>query len=287
MPIEHFSAEAEPAAIAEALARDGATIVDALVAPELMDKARAELDPFMAATPGGRDAFSGKNTHRTGALIARSETCRELVMNPTVLGTVRQVLAHATNVQLHLTQVIAIGPDSGEQDIHRDQWAFDFFPFPSGYEVQCNSIWAMTDFEVENGATRIVVGSNKAEDRLQFSQADTEPAEMTKGSVLLYTGSVYHGGGANRSSDTRCGVNITYNVAWLRQEENQYLAVPKEIAAELSVDLLRLMGYATGAYALGYYGDLEDPITAVRPDVKVRTMGEYDDAVAKAREKIA
>ena len=90
---------------------------------------------------------------------------------------------------------------------------------------------------------------------------------MTKGSVLLYTGAVYHGGGANRSDATRVGINITYNVSWLRQEENQYLSVPLEIARTLPVDLLRLMGYARGAYALGYVDDLRDPIAVVRPDL--------------------
>ncbi len=63
----------------------------------------------------------------------------------------------------------------------------------------------------------------------------------------------------------RLGLNITYNVAWLRQEENQYLSVPREVAATLPVELLRLMGYDRGAYALGYIDDLRDPIEAVRP----------------------
>ena len=90
---------------------------------------------------------------------------------------------------------------------------------------------------------------------------------MDRGSVLFYSGSVYHGGGANRSSSTRIGLNITYNVAWLRQEENQYLSVPREVAETLPVELLRLMGYDRGAYALGYIDDLRDPIEAVRPGV--------------------
>ena len=88
---------------------------------------------------------------------------------------------------------------------------------------------------------------------------------MARGSVLFYSGSVYHGGGANRSDATRIGLNITYNVAWLRQEENQYLSVPREVAATLPTELLRLMGYDRGAYALGYIDDLRDPIEAVRP----------------------
>ena len=79
-------------------------------------------------------------------------------------------------------------PASRLQTIHRDQWAFDFFPFPRGYEVQCNTIWAMTDFTAENGATRVIPGSNHFDDKLRFTEADTEPAEMSKGSVSFLHG---------------------------------------------------------------------------------------------------
>ena len=167
--------------------------------PGLLDRIESELRPYLDATPTGPDDFSGNRTRRTGSLIARSPSCRELVMHPLALGTARTFLGHATNIQLHLTQAIAIGPGESAQPIHRDQWAFDFFPFPPGYEVQCNTIWALNDFTEMNGATRIVPGSNHREDKLRFSLDDTEPAEMARGSVLFYSGSVYHGGGPNRS----------------------------------------------------------------------------------------
>jgi ectoine hydroxylase-related dioxygenase (phytanoyl-CoA dioxygenase family) len=265
MGIAHLASDAPPEAVAEVVRGEGAVIVDRLAPPELMDRIDAELAPWAARTPTGPDAFSGHGTRRTGALVARSPSSRELVLHPLALGTTRLVLAHATNFQLHLTQSIAIGPDEPAQPLHRDQWAFDFFPFPNGYEVQCNTIWAQTAFTDANGATRVVVGSNRAEDGVAFGPADTQPAEMERGSALFYSGSVYHGGGANQTATTRVGLNITYNVAWLRQEENQYLSVPPEIAATLPVELLRLMGYDRGAYALGYIDDLRDPIEAVRP----------------------
>jgi hypothetical protein len=265
VPIAHVPPTTAAETVAVAIARDGAVIVDGLAPLALMDRIDVELAPYLAATPTGPDAFSGSKTRRTGALIARSAASRELVMHPLALGVTGTVLQHASNFQLHLTQAIAIGPGEAAQPIHRDQWAFDFFPFPPGYEVQCNAIWALTDFSEENGATRVVVGSNRAEDGSAYRIEDTEPAEMARGSALFYSGSVYHGGGPNRSDRTRIGVNITYNVAWLRQEENQYLSVPLEIAATLPVELLRLMGYDRGAYALGYIDDLRDPIEAVRP----------------------
>jgi len=280
--ITHLPATTDADAITAALSRDGAVIIDHLVSPELLDRIQEELAPSFAATPTGPDDFTGRNTRRTGALIARSPASRELVSHPLILAATGQFLGHATNYQLHLTQAIAIGPDQPAQPLHRDQWAFDFFPFPNGYEVQCNTIWALTDFTEANGATRVVAGSNTAEDGKAYTQADSEPAEMERGSVLVYSGSVYHGGGANTTDATRIGLNITYNLAWLRQEENQYLSVPREIAATLPVDLLRLMGYDRGAYALGYIDDLRDPIDAVRPGLGHLGMGNTTAAEAAA-----
>ncbi|MEO5724091.1 MAG: phytanoyl-CoA dioxygenase family protein [Ilumatobacteraceae bacterium] len=265
MTITHLTAQASAEQIAGFVDRDGAVVVDRLAPVDLLDRIADELAPHQAVTSVGPDDFSGHNTRRTGALIARSPACRELVMHPLALSTVKVVLGHSKNFQLHLTQAIAIGPGEPAQQIHRDRWAFDFFPFPLDYEVQCNTMWALTDFTEANGATRVVVGSNLAAENTRYTADDTEPAEMTRGSVLFYSGRVFHGGGANTSDCVRIGANITYAVGWLRQEENQYLSVPREVAADLPVDLLRVMGYARGAYALGYIDDLRDPIEALRP----------------------
>jgi ectoine hydroxylase-related dioxygenase (phytanoyl-CoA dioxygenase family) len=109
---------------------------------------------------------------------------------------------------------------------------------------------------------------------LRPSVDDTIAAEMPKGSVLLYVGSLYHGGGANDSSAPRRGVNVGYTLSWLRQEENQYLAVPLEVARTLPESLQRLIGYARGAYALGYVGDLRDPIELLRPEAARTGFGD-------------
>ena len=284
MALERLPSSANPADVAAAIGRDGYAIVERVVAPEVLDRARAELQPHLDATPFGPDDFAGRRTRRTGGLIARSATCRDIVMHPLVLGAVGQVLGHVTSFQLHLTQVIAIGPGEPAQTIHRDQWAFDFFPFPKGYEVQCNTIWAMTDFTDANGATRIVPGSHRFEDRREFTYDQTEPAEMPAGSVLFYTGALYHGAGANRSDRVRSGLNVTYSVSWLRQEENQYLSVPAELARTLPDELLRLMGYARGAYALGYVDDLRDPLEVLLGrKAESPSLGSLADAEARAR----
>ncbi len=269
MTVQHVGPDTSAAELHEILVSDGALVIDDLAStlPSGMaqfDAIRDEMQPYIDATPMGGDSFTGKQTRRTGALVARSASSHDLIQHPTILDVTGQLLHQAKSFQLHLTQTISIGPDSPAQSIHRDEWAFDFFEFPSDHHVQCNTIWAMTDFTEENGATRLIPGSQADPVDLGRTIDESVPAEMTKGSCLLYTGKVYHGGGANQSDATRVGLNITYNVGWLRQEENQYLSVPREVAQTLDDDLLRLMGYRIGAYALGYIDDVRDPLEALR-----------------------
>jgi ectoine hydroxylase-related dioxygenase (phytanoyl-CoA dioxygenase family) len=283
MRIEHLPPDADAERVGAVLARDGCAVVDGLLPDALRARVQSELAPWIEATEPGRDDFAGRRTRRTGGLVARSPTCRELIAHPLVLGAVARVLSHVTSFQLHLTQVISIGPGEPAQAVHRDQWAFDFFPFPEGYEVQCNTIWALDDFSEENGATRVIPGSHRYADRLQLSVGDTLPAEMRAGSVLFYTGALYHGAGANRSAAARTGINLTYAASWLRQEENQYLSCSPEIARTLPTPLLRLMGYARGAYALGYVDDTRDPIEVLRPEAAQDGLG----ALERARQQLS
>ena len=274
MSLVHLSADTSAEQLHNVLVRDGALILDDLASNDQVARVNAEMAPFIEATPGGGDEFSGRSTRRTGALIARSPGSHDLIQHPLILDVTGRLLHRAQSYQLHLTQMISIGPDSPAQAIHRDQWAFDFYEFPPDYHVQCNTIWAMTDFTEQNGATRLMLGSQDLPNDFGYTIDETVPAEMSAGSCLLYTGKVYHGGGANQSDMTRKGLNITYNVAWLRQEENQYLSVPLEMAETLDDELLRLMGYRTGAYALGYIDDVRDPLEAIRGRTGTMSFGD-------------
>jgi ectoine hydroxylase-related dioxygenase (phytanoyl-CoA dioxygenase family) len=220
----------------------------------------SELKPYVEGTPMGNDDFTGRRTQRTGALVARTPTCRELVMNPAVLGASRAFLAPYTErIILHLTQTINIHPGQGKQVMHRDRLAWGTH-LPVSIEPQFNTIWALTDFTLLNGATRVVPGSSSWGWERRAAPEQTCQAVMSAGSVLLYTGSVLHSGGENRSATARMGLNITYCLGWLRQEENQYLSCPPHIAKDLDPELQALLGYTMGNYALGYYSDPEAPV---------------------------
>lgn len=140
--------------------------------------------------------------------------------------------------------------------MHRDRLAWGTH-MPLEIEPQFNTIWALTDFTASNGATRVVPGSQNWPWERRARADEIGQAEMSAGSVLLYSGSVLHSGGENRSDERRLGLNITYCLAWLRQEENQYLSCPPQIARELEPELQEILGYTQGHYALGYFSDPE------------------------------
>lgn len=245
--------DSTPDAIAAALREDGACIVEDAMGSGQLDRLKDEIMPYVEATGMGMDDFTGRSTSRTGALVARSEACRELVMDDRLLGGCKDFLdPFCETVQLHLTQLIRIFPGQGEQPLHRDRLAWGGF-LPKEIEPQFNTIWAVTDFTQENGATRVVPGSNQWEPARTAEEHEVAYAEMSAGSVLVYSGSVIHSGGRNQSDADRMGLNITYCLGWLRQEENQFLSCPPEIAKDFSPELQALLGYAMGSYALGYF----------------------------------
>jgi ectoine hydroxylase-related dioxygenase (phytanoyl-CoA dioxygenase family) len=266
MNLESFSHDADVIEVCEALERDGAVVMrGAPGAGELVDEARAELAPWLSLpvgeSPMGNNAFTGLKTLRTSALIRKSRACGALAMSAPVLAVVDRVLGpQCSRFQLSFTQAISIAPGERAQVVHRDT---TMYPFRRpGPEVFVNVIWAATPFTEANGATVVFPGSHRWPEGRRATADDAKAfAAMPRGACVVYYGSVIHGGGANTTSDeTRVGLAFGYTLGWLRQEENQYLAVPPDVAQHLPPDLQRLIGYAEHAPFLGWTEGQDDAL---------------------------
>tara|TARA_B100000809_G_C14982504_1_gene475038 strand:- start:51 stop:926 length:876 start_codon:yes stop_codon:yes gene_type:complete len=256
--IQYFNAVDSRDEMIASLKKDGAIIVEDAVDESFINSLREETDPYMELSRPGQDEFSGKYTTRTGGLVSRSSKCRDLIQNQLILDMCDGLLLeHCGRYQLHLTQIIRVKPKETKQLIHKDKWAWgnDL----NHLEPQLNTIWALSEFTNENGATRVAPGSSNWDDKREIDEEEIVQAAMRPGSVLIYTGSVFHGAGSNESSADRIGLNITYTLGWLRQEENQYLSTPPDVAKDLDPKLLKLIGYSMGNYALGYFTPPGDP----------------------------
>ncbi len=257
--ILHLDSETSVAEILNVLDDDAAVIIENVISIDTVETLKGELVPYLSKEVFGRDEFTGFSTKRVGALMARSNTCRDLALNPLVINVAKQYLEpFADGYQLHFTSAVSIGPSETKQVLHRDRGIWGGY-LPRKIEPLMSTIWAVTEFTRDNGATQIVPGSHKWEKERKPDDTEIAYAEMNPGSVLLYTGTVLHGGGANKTaSEIRTGVFLHYALNWLRQEENQYLSCPPEIAKELSSELRSLIGYAKGGYVLGFYSDPYD-----------------------------
>ena len=247
------SADVTASELLDAMKSEHAVVVENLLPGQHVAAILSELQPFIDGTQPIEDDFVGRSTTRTGALVTRSPTARRAVVDPLVLDVASDFLApFASNFQLNLTQIMRILPGEKAQGLHRDRYLWSR-SLAKEIEPMFNSMWALTDFTEENGATRVVSGSQHWDWDQSLEDSESTPAEMPAGSVLLYSGSIVHGGGANRSTAPRIGMSITYLLSWLRQEENQYLSCPPEIARELDPKLQELLGYTIGNGSLGYF----------------------------------
>jgi len=267
---------AEAQEIAAALRDEGAAIVEDVLEAEALDALNAELAPWIARCKPVEDEFSGLKTQRLVALVARSPLARDLIMNPLMRAAGNAFLGpYAERLILHVAQLIRIGPKQGSQMLHRDRVVWGAC-LPPTIEPQFTTLWALDDFTADNGATQVVPGSQGWEYDRAAEDDEILRAEMSRGSVLVYSGSVLHGGGQNITTDGyRSGIVISYCLAWLRQEENQYLSCPPQVAKDLDPELQDLLGYTDGQYGLGYFSEpfpREGDVTISPPETAVGRM---------------
>lgn len=265
--LEHVTTETPAEDILAIIDRDGAVIINAILSPEETQQFADELSPILKAAAPGTDSFVGFSTTRAGALIARSEICRKLATNPQLLKIAEGMLGKfSPTIQLSLTQAVNIAPGESPQILHRDRGLWGGH-IPRRIETQLGTMIAVTDFTHENGATRVVPGSAHWDAAREAKPEEIASAEMKAGSILVYNGTVIHGGGPNETEIPRLGVLLHYTLGWLRQQENMYLSCPPHIAKDFTPELRRLLGYAQGSPIMGFYSEPEGGHDIISPEV--------------------
>ncbi len=241
------AADATSGAVVDALDRDGCVVIERFLTTAKVAELKAELSPYREQTPSGRNDFEGFDTRRIYALFAKVRGFDELAIHPLLLGVLDEVLGHH---QLSGPVGIDIGPGESPQGLHRDDSVYPI-PWPH-QQVVLNTMWALDDFTTDNGATVIVPGSHRTAPDEMPSASEIVTATMPAGSMMFYSGTVWHGGGANRTQERRLGVILEYVASWLRAQENHVTAVPVEVMRTLPSRLQELLGYNIHPPFLGY-----------------------------------
>ena len=250
--------EARVAAHRDEIDERGYTVVEGVLSPDEADELADDLERLereLGVVPAD-NSFEGRHTVRIYNLLAHGERYQRIPVHPDVLPVVEAVLDPGCLI----SSLSSIGIDPGEtaQPVHADD---QLMPIPKPHPpTVCNTMWALTEFTDANGATRVVPGSHRADHSPEYGAAfETVPAEMDKGSVLVWHGSLWHGGGANRTDERRVGVAMNYCAGYIRQQENQQLGLDPALVATFPRRLQRLVGYSVYHGLIGHI-DKRDPI---------------------------
>ena len=261
------SASDDPDAMYAKLDGAGCLVVHDMASPAQVATVRGELADQMATAKVADDkpdAFYPGITRRVVALMHRSPTMRDLMMHPVTEQLAdRHLLPNCSKWTLNVTAALEVGPGARDQVLHREEDLYPYFPLPRPNLILA-SMWAMSDFTVDNGGTQLVPGSHRWDADRKAAPDEIVRAEMLAGSVLYWLGGTLHGAGANSTpEDWRYGIVLTYNLGWLRQEENQHVSIPFADVLELPDAVRGRLGFDMDyENALGFY---DRSVLAPRP----------------------
>ncbi|QLY28254.1 phytanoyl-CoA dioxygenase family protein [Nocardia huaxiensis] len=221
-----------------AVLREGYVILEGLLDAGELAQIRAEVAPMLERT--GRNNFEGHATQRVYSMLNKTRSCDRVVAHPRVLALLDRLLM--PNYLLSMIQAINILPGEAAQMLHTDD---GFYPLPRPRKaLSAATIWAIDEFTADNGATDIVLGSHEWGDRLPSGDEERVPVVMPAGSCVFFLGTLWHGGGANRSAAPRLALTAQYCEPWLRPQEAFTLSTPHDIVRAVGEDIRRMLGYS-------------------------------------------
>lgn len=251
----------------EEIEQQGFTIIESLLGEAELTVLRSALAPWLQGKLTGRNNFEGFHSERVYALLAKDPRLAMIVEHPRVLGLLDQLL----EPDYLLSANLAINSHPGEtpQDFHRDN---DGGPSGDPGAIHgISTIWNVDAFTTTNGATEVIPGSHIwRNERPARVDARAVPVLMPAGSVLIFTGTLYHRGGANHSAAPRLAITPQYCQPWLRQLENMTLAVPPTQASQLSERVQALLGYSVRSPGFMGYVDGTHPRRLIDNDYRGR-----------------
>ncbi|KAK9856889.1 phytanoyl-CoA dioxygenase family protein [Penicillium brevicompactum] len=273
--------------VVKALIQSGGVILRGFLGAEILDQIENDVRPFINADKPWKGDFFPPETRRVCGLGEKSHAFMENIVGDALYQGVCNSLLTSTHhsyygqkreestshPQLNNTIVFSIGPGARNQELHRDDMvhhnrlpAITADEYQPGRDTGIGFFVAGKKTTKQNGATRFIPGSHLWATETPPAEDQAVYAELSPGDAFMMLSSCYHGGSANKTDDEeRLVYSCFMTKGYLRQEENQYLAVPLEKVREYPLEMQRLIGYQVSQPFLGWL-DLDDPRKALMGD---------------------
>lgn len=232
---------------AQQVREDGFAVVPDFLDDRTVEELRVNLAPIFDVI-GSRHTEDGvQQTVHTHNLLGKTRAVDDLLQDDRLLDLVGAVLG--PDFQVSGVAAMRPGPGDERQPMHQDD---GHYPIPRPHPpLIANTLIALDPFTAENGGTEIVPKSHLRTGRVNQAEP-TEIVEMPAGGLLIWEGALWHRGGGNSTpGDFRRSINVNFNLAWLKQRENQFIGVPPEVVLEMPEKLRRLIGYKLTNHGLG------------------------------------
>jgi hypothetical protein len=208
------------------------------VAPALCAQVVARLEDLFAAegAGAGREFKQEPGARRLANLVDKDPLFAECMVLPPLLDYVAAVLGD--RFKLSSLNARSANPQNGlDQPLHADGGSL---PDARGFWV-CNLLWMLDDFHSDNGALRVVPGTQRAGKLPADALADPQarhPDEVlitgNAGDVLVLNAHTWHGGLANRTTRPRRALHVYFCRRDKPQQQYQRHLLRPEVQARLT-----------------------------------------------------
>ena len=252
--------------VKEQVSEVGYAVVPDFLDLETVEQLRVDLEPVFDEIGSRVSTEYGQQTIHTHNLLAKTRALDEVLVDDRLLELIEGILG--PDFQLSGLAAMRPAPGDKRQHLHQDD---GHYPIPRPhFPLIVNTLIALDPFTKENGATEVVPKSHLVTSRLD-PNAETVSIEVPLGGLLLWEGALWHRGGGNSTENSyRRSINVNFNLAWLKQRENQFIGVPPEVVVQMSEKLQALIGYKLTNFGLGTV-DYRNPIETVKKRLQERS----------------
>jgi ectoine hydroxylase-related dioxygenase (phytanoyl-CoA dioxygenase family) len=254
----------DTAEVVDIVAAAGGVVLTGVLSRNQVDEVNNDLEKYFAATSQGSFGegeknyladFMGRRTKRVVHCVRYSKTYREEVLGDRPLaeyiaGLVAGGVGHHSLISSH---AIEIFPGEKAQPLHRD--ARTHMEMLNLYradapEILVNTLLALVDITEDMGATRFLPRSNHWQDfRVEGLQEQTVAVTMNAGDMLLFSGKVLHGGGANVTKDkSRRLLSTGFGIPFFVGEEAWPFIIPVEEVRSYPKQVQNFLGFRSISY---------------------------------------